>query len=375
MRRALLTLHRWTGLSSGLFLVVISVSGSALVFENDIDGALNRATTYVAPGGRPLPIETLISRVQAAYPADRIGGVRIGEAPDQAYEFSLASRRSAMVDPYTGQLLGLRDHEKSFARWVHLLHTRLVAGDAGEKIVGGFSVVMLGLAMTGLVLWWPRRILTVGSASSWKRTNFDLHNVLGFYSSLVMLFITLTGVLIAFERWTDPLVRRLNDVRDAPVPQSTPVAGGTRISVDEAIAAAEAALPGAFASNVGLPNGPKAVFRILKKFPEDRTPAGRSRVYVDQFSGKALLVENTRTAPLGTRILNLKRSAHTGDILGAPTRTLYFLVSLGIALQAITGAVIWWNGRRRRQSFVFGRSSSNDQGPTTTDQGLMTNDQ
>ena len=75
------------------------------------------------------------------------------------------------------------------------------------------------------------------------------------------------------------------------------------------------------------------MFRILKKFPEDRTPAGRSRAYVDQFSGKALLVESTRTAPLGTRILNLKRSAHTGDIFGAPTQALYFIVSLGIALQ------------------------------------------
>jgi uncharacterized iron-regulated membrane protein len=347
IRRALLTLHQWVGLASGLFLVVISVSGSALVFENGIDRTLNRSTSFVTPGARPLPIEVLIARVQAAYPADRIGGVRIGETSDQAYEFSLSSRQSAMVDPYTGQLLGTRDREKSVARWVHLLHTRLVAGEAGEKMVGGFSVAMLGLAVTGLLLWWPRRILSIGSASSWKRTNFDLHNVLGFYSSLVMLFITLSGVLIAFEGWTDPLIRRLNDVPDAPVPQSTPVAGRMRISVDEAIAVAEQALSGAFASNVGLPNGPRAVFRILKKFPEDRTPAGRSRVYVDQFSGTVLLVENTRTAPLGTRILNLKRSAHTGDIFGAPTQALYFVVSLGIALQAITGALIWWNGRRR----------------------------
>ena len=346
-RRSLLTLHQWVGLASGLFLLVISVSGSALVFESEIDRALNPSTSFVTPGARPLPIETLIARVQAAYPKDQIGGVRIADKADQAYEFSLRSRQAAMVDPYTGYVLGLRDREKSFARRAHLLHTRFVAGEIGEKMVGGFSVAMLGLAITGLVLWWPRNILTVGSASSWKRTNFDLHNVFGFYSSLVMLFITLSGVLIAFEGVTDPLVKRLNDVPDPPAPQSTPVAGGMRIPVDEAIAIAERALPGAFASNVGIPNGQKAVFRILKKFPEDRTPAGRSRVYIDQFSGKVLLVENTRTAPLGTRILNLKRSAHTGDIFGAPTQALYFMVSLGIALQAITGALIWWNGRRR----------------------------
>jgi uncharacterized iron-regulated membrane protein len=340
LRHSLLILHQWVGLAAGLFLVVIAVSGSALVFENEIDRALNPSTSFVTPGGRPLAIEMLIA-------ADQVTGVRIADRPDQAYEFSLRSRQAAMLNPYTGEVLGLRDHEKSFARWVHLLHTRFVAGEIGEKLVGGFSVAMLGLAITGLVLWWPRKILTVGSASSWKRINFDLHNTLGFYSSLVMLFITLSGVLIAFEGVTDPLVKRLNGVPDAAAPQSTPVAGRTRISVDEALAIAERALPGAFASNVGLPNGPKAVFRILKKYPEDRTPAGRSRVYVDQFSGKVLLVENTRTAPLGTRILNLKRSAHTGDIFGATTQALYFIVSLGIALQAITGALVWWNGRRR----------------------------
>jgi uncharacterized iron-regulated membrane protein len=347
-RRALLALHQWVGLAAGLFLVVISVSGSALVFESDIDRALNPSTSFVPPGQRTLPLETLVGQVRAAYPADQVTGVRIADKPDQAYELSLRSRQSAMVNPYTGAVLGLRDHERSFARWVHLVHTRLAAGDIGERMVGGLSVAMLGLAMTGLVLWWPRKILTVGAASSWKRTNFDVHNVLGFYSSLVMLFITLSGVLIAFESTTDPLVRRLNPGPDAPAPRSTPVAGGTRLSIDAAVAIAEQALPGAFASNVGIPSGPTGVFRILKKFPEDRTPAGRSRVYVDQFSGRVLLVENTRTAPLGTRILNLKRSAHTGDIFGAPTQALYFIVSLGIALQAITGALIWWNGRRRR---------------------------
>ncbi len=347
MRRLLLTLHQWVGLAAGLFLIVISVSGSALVFENEIDRALNPSTSFVTPGAQPLPIETLLARVQTAFPTDRIGGVAVPNQPDRAYELS-AGRQSVMIDPYTGTILGTRDRQKSFARWVHLLHTRLVLDKIGEAMVGWFSVAMLGLAITGLVLWWPRKILTAGGAASWKRTNFDLHNVLGFYSSLVMLFITLSGVLIAFENTTDPLVRRLNPAAaETPAPQSTPVAGGKRISIDEAIAAAEQALPGAFASSIGVPNGPKAAFRILKKFPEDRTPAGRSRVYVDQFSGKVLLVENTRTAPLGTRILNLKRSAHTGDIFGAPTQALYFIVSLGIALQAITGALIWLSGRKR----------------------------
>ena len=177
-----------------------------------------------------------------------------------------------------------------------------------------------------------------------------------------MLFITLTGVLIAFEahdRSARQTAERCPRRAARRSRRRSPAPRGSRAI--RPIAVAERALPGAFASNVGLPNGPKAVFRILKKFPEDRTPAGRSRVYVDQFSGKVLLVENTRTAPLGTRILNLKRSAHTGDIFGAPTQALYFIVSLGIALQAITGALIWWNGRKRERRRRRERTSQEKQ--------------
>ena len=349
MRRVLLLVHEWIGLAAAAFLIVIAVSGSALVFENEIDRALNPSLSYVTvpDGASRLSLEKLLGVVNAQRPDDPAGGVRIADRPDQAFEFSSRLRRSTFVDPYTGRILGSRNREQSVARRLHLLHTRLVAGEIGELIVGVFSVVLVLLALSGLVLWWPRKIVALRSAASWKRTNFDLHNFIGFYSSPIILLMAVSAILIAFEKTTDPLVKRLNDVPDAPAPVSTPVAGAKRITLDQAVAAANAALPGAFVSNLNVPGNPKAAYRLLAKFPEDRTPAGRSRVHLDQFSGKVLLVENTRTAPLGTRILNLKRSAHTGDLLGAPTQALYFLVSLGIAAQAVTGVAIWWNGRKR----------------------------
>jgi uncharacterized iron-regulated membrane protein len=77
VRRSLLALHQWVGLSGGLFLVVISVSGGALVFENEIDRALSRSTSFVTTGAQPLPLDALIARVQAAYPADHVTGALI----------------------------------------------------------------------------------------------------------------------------------------------------------------------------------------------------------------------------------------------------------------------------------------------------------
>jgi uncharacterized iron-regulated membrane protein len=179
--------------------------------------------------------------------------------------------------------------------------------------------------------------------ASGRRINFDLHNVFGFYASAVFFFIALTGMMIAFEQWTDPLFRRLDEV---PVPamarESTPAAGVSPMSLGALTIAAQAALPGAFLKGITIPNGGKAIVTALMKYPEDRTPGGRSRVAIDQYSGQVLTVLNTRTAPSGTKLVNLKRSAHTGDIFGGLTRALYFVTCLMLAGQVVTGVFIWW---------------------------------
>lgn len=348
MKRALLATHKWAGLTAGLFLVVLGATGSALVFENGIDRALNPSLSYVPAQAVRLSLSELVARANAADPNDPVGGIRIADAADQAYELSSRRRRSIMVDPYTGRILGTRDREKSLARWLHLLHTRFLAGESGELFAGWLSVVLFGLALSGLYLWWPRKLFSLTGAGSWKRTNFDLHNVIGFYTSAVLAVITFSAMLIAFEHTTDPLVRRLDGGVTPPeiAKLQSAASSAPAIAPQEAVAIAERTLPGATVSNLNIPSGPRAIYRLLLKFPEDRTPAGRSRVYLDQFTGAVLAVENTRTAPPGTRLLNLKRSLHTGDVFGAPTQALYFLASLAIPLQAITGLLLVLQRRR-----------------------------
>jgi uncharacterized iron-regulated membrane protein len=343
----LLVFHRWAGVLSAAFLVIVAVSGAVLVFEFEIDRALNPGTSYVERAGRLQTVESMIGRVHAERPGERVISVRLPEHEGISYELALRSRLLAYVDPYSGRLLGVRDRERSFARFVHLLHTRFVMGRAGELFVGWLTVLTLFMSATGLVLWWPRRILSVGRRQSWRRTNFDLHNVLGFWASVVIFVISLTGVIIAFESVTDPLIARLDPPGvDVSSLTSAPAAGRTRLSVDEALRIARLSLPGAFAAVSNVPQSPTDIYRVLLKFPEDRTPAGRSRVYLDQYSGAVLHIQNTRTAPAGTRLLNLKRSAHTGDIYGAPTQALFFIGSLALAGQIVTGVLIWWRPRR-----------------------------
>jgi uncharacterized iron-regulated membrane protein len=339
--------HLWVGLAIALPLIVVALSGAVLVFEDALDRALNPRMSFVPPGDRALPIDEIIPRVKAAFPGAQLRSVNFPERPDYALQLTATSKEgpfSIGVNQYTGEVLGMRsaaEGEAGLARRIHLLHTRLFAGQIGEWIVGTITALTLFMAIAGMVLWWPRKIFSVKWTASGRRINFDLHNVFGFYASAVFFFIALTGMMIAFEQWTDPMFMRLNETAVPQLPRESTDPATQPITVGTLIEAAHTALPGAFVKAIPIPNGGKNVIVALMKFPEDRTPGGRSRVALDQHSGRVLSVISTRTAPTGTRLVNIKRSAHTGDIFGAATRALYFVTCLMLAGQVVTGLFIW----------------------------------
>lgn len=338
-------------LVSGVVLLVLSLTGCLLVFQRTLNRAVNPATSYVTPGPTRLPVETLLQRAVAAHPGERVTLVLMPARDTFALEAALGNGLSVFVDPYTGTVLGTRASASSLMGRVLYIHTSLLAGETGSLIVGTATGLALLLAVSGLVLWWPGRVYRIGRSRRWRRTAFDLHHAVGFWSSALIFVIALTGVSMSLEAYVNPFVRRL-DAHPAfnPAPlRSTPVAGSTRVSVDQLLQTANETLPGAFAALINLPQSPTAACFVRLKFPGDRSPSGRSRVFFDQFSGRVLGVDDARTAPLGTKILNLKRSLHTGDLLGPPTSTLYFLGSLALGIQVISGVLMWWTPRRKRQ--------------------------
>ena len=344
MRQTLLKIHRWGGLAAGLAIFVIAISGCALVFEDDIDRLLNPDLTVVAPGPSTVSLQAVVEAVRSAYPSEVLTGIVLPKEPHHALVINLQSGQSVSFDQYAGRLLGARERLGGFARLLRRLHKTLLAGSTGQKIVGCLALLTLLMAVSGVILWWPRRILALRSSPSWRRVNFDLHNVLGLYSAAFLVVMCVSGVMITFADVVDPLVLRLDEAstREAVSPAPNVPDGGALIGPDEAVKLGRAALPGAFIRRVGLPRPGTASYLLGVGFPEDRTPGGRSRVTLDQYNGQVLEVQDARTAPLGRKILDLKRSIHTGDVFGAPSRALAFVVSLMLAGQVVTGLLVWW---------------------------------
>ena len=282
----------------------------------------------------------------------------LGDSPDLAWDVVLSSTSGrglgggtdVLVNPYTGAILPERagpDPAVAFMRKVHLLHTQLLGGRVGNAVVVAVTFVALFLVVSGVVIWWREKLWRVNTSGSWKRTNFDLHHSLGIFSAVVLLIITSTGLWVRYAT-VDEWMRKLNSSPTPPVP-SQPAAdpGMSVLSLDSLAAAARAAVPGASIMNIQLPPGPKRPAMVQLKYPEDHTPAGRSRVFLDKYRGTVLLAMSTRTAEAGQHMIDIKRSLHTGDIYGVPTQILWMLGAFLLATQAVTGVLMWWNAKRR----------------------------
>ncbi len=352
LRKIILQIHLIGGLVAAIVLLLLSVTGSLMVFENEINWLLNPKLSYVIQLGPRLSLNELSRILGRAYPGSRVTAITLPPQENLAYNISLRDHENKplnlAVNPYNGEVLGSLDEANRFTGKLHQFHKNLLLGEKGKLITGWGAIFLVALSLSGIWLWWRQRIYRFSGAESGSRRNFEWHNVVGIYSSVYLLIFALTGIVIHWEAESQQLANKLTGSAAAPPPPKPEPAtkGAPRLSVDELVEIAEKTVPGARISSLQL-NNPT---RISMKYPEDGTPAGRTNLYLDPVTGKVLFLQTSRTAPLGTRLVKLwNRELHTGDLYGWPTRLLACAMSLGLTLLVITGPLIWWGRWRRKE--------------------------
>ena len=225
----------WSGIGLGLYVLVLSVTGSIVVYRNELFTAATRDPIVVTESGRPLSDDELKAVVARLYPRFAIGAINRAENPHQAVNVSLDgsdAHKNRLFNPYTGEDLG--DSVPVGIRlvsWLLELHDDLLGGNTGRSIngLGGFMLIIL--ALTGIVVWWPgiktwRRSMVVHRNVGWRRFTWDLHSMIGFWTFAFVLLFGLSGAYLGNPEW-------FQDVADRLQPPTADNAG-TRI-VDEII--------------------------------------------------------------------------------------------------------------------------------------------
>ena len=205
-RKAIFQIHLWTGIGVGLYILVISVSGSAIVFRREIT-RLAWSAPHVVPAGRLMTIDELSAVAKKANPRFDVARVTMSSKPDRAAEVLMTRgqrRRERVFDPYTGKDLGdVATDEPKLLNWLVKLHDDLLADRTGRLVNGAGAALFTLLCLTGAVIWWPGaarwwRSLFVWRRVGWKRFNWDLHSATGFWMFLFVLMWGVSGIYLSY---------------------------------------------------------------------------------------------------------------------------------------------------------------------------------
>ena len=205
LRKAIFQIHLWSGIGLGLYILLASVTGSILVFSNELYRAATRDPIIVTESGPLLTDDQLNGAAARAYPGYKIVTINRDRNPNEAVTISLKAGtrlKSRLFNPYTGADLG-----NSVPLGITLvsklieLHDDLLAGTTGRRVNGAGALLLLILALTGIVVWWPgigtwRRSLTVHRKVGWRRFIRDLHSMVGFWSLGFLLLFGLSGAYL-----------------------------------------------------------------------------------------------------------------------------------------------------------------------------------
>jgi uncharacterized iron-regulated membrane protein len=216
LRRALFQVHLWSGIALGLYILMISVTGSVLVYRNELYRAATPAPIVSNGSGARMSDDQLTDAATRLYPGYRVERILRARNPDQAVDVWLDRgdrTKRRLFDPRSGQDLG---DTVPAGIWLVSklldLHDNLLAGPTGRRVNGVGALAVLVVAATGLVIWWPgiktwRRSLTVPSGLGWKRVIWHLHSMIGFWSLGFVLVFGMSGVYLGipepFEHLAD----------------------------------------------------------------------------------------------------------------------------------------------------------------------------
>ena len=373
--------HFYAGIFVIPFLITLAVTGLMMMFITQFDGRDGEKISVTVYG------PALSVSEQADVAQAQVSGTIVEwigpKASDLATVFRIKTengQRMVAVDPYVGEVLQVWDRRASWYDLADNIHSTLLLGTTGDRILeiaAGFGLL---LVFTGLYLWWPRGNvaamlipnLQARGRALWK----SLHAVVGFWMSLLLVVFLISGMAwtgvwggmlvqawssFPAEKWDNvPLsddvhasmnLGSQNDVpwalEQTPMPASGSKAGisgipqGTVIGVDSVVALGlTLGMEGRF--RVAYPNGETGVWTLNRdSMSSDSTdPVNDRTVHIDQYTGKILADVRYDDYSLMGKSMALGIPFHMG-LMGVWNFVLNLAFCLAVIFVCISGAMMW----------------------------------
>jgi uncharacterized iron-regulated membrane protein len=399
------TIHLYLALAAGLVIMLSCATGAIMVFEDELDHMANQDRYFVEQKAERLPLDQLLNTAVHQLPKAKVASVKVFSDPGRSVEVALMvpekkeagdhgkekeggkDKKSEQgkkgekgkgpkgggkpgvfvyLDPYNGKVLDVHNKRESFFFQVEMLHRFLLGGQnsIGKTIVGLSTLSFLIITLTGIVLWWPknkqilRQRLKFKTNGSFKRLNHDLHIVTGFYTSIFLIVIIMSGLVMAFN-WVNNGIFSLTGTKmESPEPPVSVYQPGKKsISVEDALKSPQ--LTNVEFYNVRLPKDSSGIYAV-NVLGNGNSGNRTDTYYIDQYSGLVIGQLKFTDKNLGQKIRSYVKPVHTGEIFGMPTKIINFILALLTFTFPITGIIMWINRikpKKKRVSIADSLSS------------------
>lgn len=365
------TLHLVASTVFGLFAAAVGLSGSALVFREEIEHAIYEPIVRVEEARTPL--DALFQAATAVEPARRISMVVFPEEPGRTVEFILQKREartlkeadqmSVYLNPHTGAVEGSRRREASPIAKMRDLHFAFFSGPPGLTFNGFVALALVFLSFTGLVLWIvasPRnQRFKLNLRGSFKSALWNVHRQAGVLSLALLVLVSITGAYYSFR---DTYLKGIQAATGWAPPRGTPVVvateGQAAHGLEEIVTAARALMPEARLAVMRIPaqktQAWAATFHRAGDSGES-TDSGPT-AFLNPYTLEVVRLDDRQTMPLGGRLVKSMEPIHYGKFGGMPVKLLWVILGLLPLFFAMSGAIMWWNrtgglrGRSRKRA-------------------------
>lgn len=350
--------HLWLGLASGIIVFIISLTGCVLVFEQEIKDLTQPWTKVVAQDESQLmPPSKIREALSVTLPGKEIHSIWYHGLSKSAH-IDLESDSVLYVNPYTAEILAIEDHDDIF-HFMDEGHRHLwMEGKIGRQVVGWATFIFFFLMISGLILWFPKKwsktnvdkSFKIKWSARFKRLNYDLHNVLGFYSLLLGLLMAATGLIMSFSWFSKgvywlaggKVTERKKPAEIIPYPQNT-----VHFQVDKAWLKVRKEIAEHNVNDiiVGFPDEPDESIYVCT----DMVNGHWRDLFIDPNTLELLPQSRARVSelPFANWLRTVNYGLHVGAIGGLTTKILYFIASLICASLPITGFYVWWHRKKK----------------------------
>jgi uncharacterized iron-regulated membrane protein len=370
MKKIFHKLHLWLGLASGLLVFIIAVTGALYAFKDEIQNSGSYHDVQKQEKAFLLPSQ-LQSIAEETLPGKTLHSIKYNgnkhAAEASFYGYNPTYYYIVYLDPYTGQVQKVKDMDKDFFRFIMQGHYYLwLPPQVGHPLVACATLVFFLVLLSGLIIWIPKNRNALKNrvwfrwkkGTKWPRINLDLHVVGGLYVSIFALIFSITGLVWGFQWFAQSYYKLAGGKKSlvysdvSPYKHSTDSIRNTGNAVDRVWLLMLHEYPQAASIEVHPPHTDSTTIAANANQRDGKYWKTDYR-YFDQHSLKEVPVSHIygryADAHVADKLFRMNYEIHTGAILGLPGKIFACLMSLCIASFPITGFILWWEKRVKKQ--------------------------